>query len=74
MSNYTYDELVTKLQESDIDHLQFVMNVPEHKDDFLKWCREHSCRPTADAAEFYLDEVMLTAEEQQELIHDEYEW
>lgn len=74
MATHSYEELVDKLQKFEIDHLQFVMLCPEHKDDFINWCKMHNCRPNADTAEYYINEVCITAEEQQELIHDNYEW
>lgn len=74
MTKYSYEELVQMLQEFKIDHLQFVMNSKEHRENYLQWCKEHNCRASADSAEFYLDQIMLTAEEQQELLADNYEY
>lgn len=64
------------LQAFEIDHLAFIMNNPDEelKNDFLLWCKEHRCRPTFESAEFYYEQTMLTAEEQQELLADDYEY
>ena len=70
MDKIEYDELVQLLQEKKIGHLRFVLE-GDNKEDFLRWCEEHSVEPSDDAAEFYIEQTEISAMDLQ-VIDDEY--
>lgn len=65
MTTYTHEQLVAELQEGHIDYLDFVMKSEELRDDYITWCREHFVKKEDATAEFFLEQTLLTAEEQQ---------
>ena len=67
MSQLSYEELVQLLQSGKIDHLQFVMNSEEHRQDFIDWCEKRGFDKTKEMAQFYLEWHTASAEERQDI-------
>lgn len=71
MAKIEYDELVQLLQEGTIGHLRFVLE-GDNKEDFLRWCEEHSVEPSDDAAEFYIEQTEISAMDRQVIDDENY--
>ena len=71
MDKIENDELVQLLQEKKIGHLRFVLE-GDNKEDFLRWCEEHSVEPSDDAAEFYIEQTEISAMDRQVIDDENY--
>lgn len=65
-----FDELVQKLQEGKIGHLQLVMNTPEMRDDFINWYKERQLTPDDACAQYWLENVHVSQSDIELLEHE----